>query len=164
MQLLRVHIPENVLSPSPKFSWSGLRSCLVMTWLAKHVPLENLRSCDRSMQSPSRPVMCRWVPCRWCVLGCFQQLVLAAVCLHVIYTNKIKWSANTRMACGKTRGWQSFQPGFEPQQDPKEFWTKIYIFQMSLIHHYYIYPCQSGSGLASVTFGPAPRDVGSERR
>ena len=51
MQLLRVHIPENVQSPSPKFSWSGLRSCLVMTCLAKHAPLENLRSCDRSMQS-----------------------------------------------------------------------------------------------------------------
>ena len=24
------------------------------------------------------------------------------------------------------------------------------------------YPCDSGSGLASVTFGPAPRDVGNE--
>ena len=31
MQLLREHIPENVLSFSPKFSWSGLRSCLVMS-------------------------------------------------------------------------------------------------------------------------------------
>ena len=39
---------------------------------------------------------------------------------------------------GKTRGWQSFQPGFEPQQDPNEFCTKIYIFEMSLMHHYYV--------------------------
>ena len=53
MQLLRVHIPENVLSPSPKFSGSLSRSRLVMTSLAKHASLENLRSCDRSIQELS---------------------------------------------------------------------------------------------------------------
>ena len=53
MQLLRVHIPENVLRCLPKFSWSGLRSSLVMRCLAMYAPLENLRSCDRSMQSLS---------------------------------------------------------------------------------------------------------------
>ena len=53
------------LSPSPKFSWSGLRSCLVTTCLAEHAPFENLRSCDRSMQSPSCADGCLQVMCTW---------------------------------------------------------------------------------------------------
>ena len=67
-----------------------------MTCLAKHAPLENLRSFDRSMQSPSCAdgclagdmyldvFMCTWMfsrMCTWmfsCVLGCFHELVQSA--------------------------------------------------------------------------------------
>ena len=45
-------LKKTFLSGSPKISWFGLRSCLVMTCRAKDAPLENLRSCDRSLQSP----------------------------------------------------------------------------------------------------------------
>ena len=57
MQLLSVHIPAHHLKvPHLNFhdlGWGAAAlSCLVMTCLAKHAPLENLRSCDR-MQSLS---------------------------------------------------------------------------------------------------------------
>ena len=67
-----------------------------MTCLAKHAPLENLRSCNRSMQSPSCADRCLAghgdmyldVFTRWCLLQ--------SACTE-FYAVKIAKSANTGM-------------------------------------------------------------------
>ena len=65
-----------------------------MSCLEKHAPLENLRFCDRSMQSLSCADGCLAGD----VYLCFYELVPVAVCPHMIYSVNIAKSANTGMA------------------------------------------------------------------
>ena len=72
--------------------------------------------------------MCRWVSYRsWCLWqpACTYFILLK---LH-----------NGTMTCKYSHrpvarfGWQSFQPGFEPQKNPRACCPNIYVFEMSLV-------------------------------
>ena len=90
-------------------------------------------------------LMCRWVPCRRCVLGYFHWLVVAAVCLHVFYTVKVAWLGPVNTTNGlvvRFRDGNHSILASNPNSTQRSFAQKVtfwrYHYNVLLRSHYYV--------------------------
>ena len=103
-----------------------------MTCLAKHASLENLRSCDRSMQSQS------------CADGCLAGDVYSDVFMSWWQLGACgslparNLNSQNYKFCKYRHGLVVRLKDGNHSNHPKDFCTKIYIFEMSLLRHYFV--------------------------